>query len=82
MNDYAGYLGKSPYLEATPGGFRPKASYFATMQSRLYDFDGAAGPSLGPALRRFRLVYHSKSAIRRGDRWLARWKVFEILPPR
>jgi hypothetical protein len=48
------------------------------MQSRLYDFDGAAGPS--PALRRFRLVYRSKSAIRRGDRWLARWKVFEILP--
>jgi asparagine N-glycosylation enzyme membrane subunit Stt3 len=84
MNDYAGYLGRPPYLEAAGSGLRPKASYFATMQSRLYDFDGAASEASGaqvPALTRFRLVYHSKSAIRRGQRWLARWKVFEVLPP-
>ena len=80
MNDYAGYLGRPPFLR--PGG-DPTPAYFRTMQSRLYDFDGqgASLPGLDiPPLERFRLVYHSKSAVRRGGRWLARWKVFERLP--
>jgi asparagine N-glycosylation enzyme membrane subunit Stt3 len=84
LNDYAGYLGRPPYLEASPLGARPKPSYFRTMQSRLYDFDGAGGAFAETAvspLTRFRLVHRSKSAISRGGRWLARWKVFEILPP-
>jgi asparagine N-glycosylation enzyme membrane subunit Stt3 len=83
MNDYASYLGRPPLLERRGGELAPKARYFSTMQSRLYDFDGA-GERLGsetiPPLTSFRLRYHSKSAIRRGSAWLARWKVFEIVP--
>jgi asparagine N-glycosylation enzyme membrane subunit Stt3 len=82
MNDYAGYLGRPPYLEAgADGSLRPSPRYFATLQSRLYDFDGAGAnlPGLSiQALPHFRLLHRSQSAIRRGDRWLARWKVFEI----
>jgi hypothetical protein len=33
-----------------------------------------------PPLTRFRLIHQSASAIPRGGRWLARWKVFEITP--
>lgn len=82
MNDYASYLGKPPLLTASAGGLAPTPGYFRTMQSRLYDFDGT-GASLPagavPPLASFRLVFHSESAIRRGGRWLARWKVFEIV---
>jgi asparagine N-glycosylation enzyme membrane subunit Stt3 len=74
MNDYAGYLGRPPYLRPGAGG--PTPAYFRTMQSRLYDFDGEGVPHLS----RFRLVYHSKSAVQRGGKWLARWKVFERTP--
>jgi hypothetical protein len=83
MNDYARYLERAPYLAATPGGgLIPTARYFETVQSRLYDFDGAggrAGDLVVQPLAHFRLRYHSRSAIRRGDRWVARWKVFEIV---
>lgn len=82
MNDYAAYLGRPPYLAATAQGLSPTARYFATLQSRLYDWDGAgarAGDLMVEPLRHFRLVHHSKSAIPRGSRWLARWKVFEIV---
>lgn len=81
MNDYASYLGKAPYLAATPGGPSPTPAYFATMQSRLYDFGGKGaqlpGLSIAP-LSKFRLLFHSQTAIRRGDRWIPRWSVFEI----
>jgi hypothetical protein len=84
LNDYAGYLGRPAYLVAGPSGLEPTRPYFATMQSRLYDFDGRGmnvpGAETTP-LARFRLVYRSRSAIPRGGRWLARWKVFEITPP-
>jgi asparagine N-glycosylation enzyme membrane subunit Stt3 len=83
MNDYAGYLGRPPYLSWRPDGPTPLPSYFRTMQSRLYDFDGAGArlPGLeAPALSRFRLLYRSRSAIPRAGKWLARWKVFEIAP--
>jgi len=82
MNDYAGYLGRPPYLQDTERGPAPLPSYFSTLQARLYDFDGGAleggGVRIAP-LTHFRLLYHSRSAISRGGRWLARWKVFEIL---
>ena len=83
MNDYAGYLGRPPYFAPTKeGGLIPSAQYFRTLQSRLYDLDGAGGQALGlpiEPLRHFRLIHHSASAIRRGPRWLARWKVFEVV---
>ncbi len=82
MNDYAGYLERSPYLVPSRAGFEPTRDYFMTLQSRLYDFDGRglSTESLRvEPLAHFRLLYHSRSAIRRGGRWLARWKVFEIL---
>ena len=81
MNDYAAYLGKAPYLKQAPDGPSPTPAYFATMQSRLYDFGGKAaelpGLSIAP-LSKIRLLFHSQSAIRRGDRWIPRWSVFEI----
>ena len=82
MNDYASYLGRPPYLRVTDQGLAPAPAYFKTLQSRLYDFDGAAAEAGGvriEPLSKFRLVYRSRSAIRRGSRWIARWKVFEIL---
>jgi asparagine N-glycosylation enzyme membrane subunit Stt3 len=82
MNDYAGYVGRPPTLRPGVAGPEPTVAYFRTMQSRLYDFDGkgATLPGLEVApLARFRLVYSSKSAIPRGGRWLARWKVFEVV---
>jgi dolichyl-diphosphooligosaccharide--protein glycosyltransferase len=83
MNDYAGYLGRPPYLQMSPSaGLVPSASYFATVQSRLYDFDGGGGQLANltvEPLPHFRLLHHSQSAIRRGNRWVARWKVFEIV---
>ena len=83
MNDYAAAIGRPPYLAPGPGGGpQPDASYFRTMQSRLFDFDGAGARLPGieiPPLARFRLVYRSRSAIARGGRWFPRWRVFEIL---
>ena len=82
MNDYASYLGKPPLLRETPNGPLPVPGYFRTVQSRLYDFDargGRAGTIEVEPLSRFRLVHQSASAISRGGRWVARWKVFEIV---
>jgi dolichyl-diphosphooligosaccharide--protein glycosyltransferase len=81
MNDYAGYLGRAPLLERTAAGPKPAARYFATMQSRLYDFDGRGAELPGisvPPLASFRLVFASRTGILRGRRFVARWKVFEI----
>jgi len=83
MNDYAGYLGRPALLESRGGNLAPTARYFGTMQARLYDQDGGAtriGGISVPPLESIRLLYRSRSAIRRGDRWVARWKVFEIVP--
>ncbi len=84
MNDYAGYLGKAPVLDSTSSGPAPTLRYFATMQSRLYDFDGSGarlpGASIAPLVS-FRLRFQSRTAIPRGNRWIARWKVFEIVEP-
>jgi asparagine N-glycosylation enzyme membrane subunit Stt3 len=82
MNDYAGYLERPPYLRDTEQGPVPTPAYFSSLQSRLYDFDGAAAEVSGlkiEPLAHFRLIYRSRSAISRGGRWLARWKVFEIV---
>jgi hypothetical protein len=84
LNDYAAYVGRPPYLQPGPGGTVPTPAYFRTMQSRLYDFDAAGASIPGqelPPLSRFRLVYRSRSAISRGGKWLARWKIFEIVTP-
>ncbi|MFN2632106.1 MAG: STT3 domain-containing protein [Thermoanaerobaculia bacterium] len=81
MNDYAGYLGRPPLLTVAAGQAVPTPAYFQTLQSRLYDFDGAGGrvgsQAIAP-LASFRLRFHSASGIRRGGRWIPRWKVFEI----
>ena len=83
LNDYAGYVGRAPVLAAGPRGLQPTPAYFRTMQSRLYDFDGAgarlAGTEIAP-LAHIRLVHVSRTGIVRGGKWLARWKVFEIRP--
>jgi asparagine N-glycosylation enzyme membrane subunit Stt3 len=82
MNDYASYLDRPPYLVSTPNGPAPSRAYFETMQSRLYDFDGRGAQLPGfslPPLSRVRLLFHSRSAIRRGGRWIPLWKVFEIV---
>jgi asparagine N-glycosylation enzyme membrane subunit Stt3 len=74
MNDYARILGRPPYLLASETGLAPTSAYFRTMQSRLYDFDGA-----GPApLARFHLVHASRTGSLRAGRIVARWKIFEI----
>jgi hypothetical protein len=81
LNDYAGYFDRKPLLRRTDQGLMPLPSYFSTMQARLYDFDGGAfegGGNRFEPLRHFRLIYRSRSAIPRGTRWLARWKLFEI----
>ncbi|MDQ5872998.1 MAG: hypothetical protein M3547_12435 [Acidobacteriota bacterium] len=83
MNDYAGYLGRKPLLTPSDAGFAPTKEYFATLQSRLYDFDGAGTEQPGltvPPLRSFRLVFSSRTGIMRGGRFVSRWKVFEIVP--
>jgi asparagine N-glycosylation enzyme membrane subunit Stt3 len=81
MNDYASYIDRPASLQASAQGWTPSDRYFRTLQSRLYDFDGAGArlPQLTvPPLAHFRLRFRSSSAIQRGGRWLARWKVFEI----
>ena len=84
MNDYASYLERPPLFQNTPRGPVPTARYFSTMQSRLYDFGGRGAQMPGltiEPLTHFRIVYRSKSAIPRGERWIPRWVVFEIAPP-
>jgi len=75
MNDYARILGRPPYLALTSRGAAPTPAYFRTMQSRLYDFDGG-GPF---PLSRVRLAYASRTGTLRGGKFVARWKIFEIL---
>lgn len=81
MNDYASYVGKAPYFAPASSGGAPAPAYFSTMQSRLYD-DGGKGAELPGGtiapLSKFRLLFHSQSAVRRGDRWIPRWSVFEV----
>ena len=83
MNAYAEYVGKKGTLRSDAEGQLPTPEYFRTLQSRLYDFDGNgmnAGGVEVPPLTRFRLIHQSRTGIRRGGRWLARWKLFEIVP--
>jgi asparagine N-glycosylation enzyme membrane subunit Stt3 len=83
LNDYAEALDRPPLFKDDGQGPVPTPALFRTLQTRLYDFDGK-GADLGSGLviaplEHFRLVYRSKSAIRHGDRWIAQWKVFEIV---
>jgi dolichyl-diphosphooligosaccharide--protein glycosyltransferase len=85
MNDYASYLGRPPYLKETSDGLAPTPAYFTTVQARLYDYGGKGADLNGLAvepLAGFRLLFHSKSAMRRGDRWIPRWAIFEIVDDR
>jgi asparagine N-glycosylation enzyme membrane subunit Stt3 len=77
MNDYGKILGRAPYLAAAAQELVPTAAYFRTMQSRLYDFDGG-GPQ---PLTRFRLIHASRTGTLRGGRFVARWKIFEVVAP-
>ncbi|MEP6993720.1 MAG: STT3 domain-containing protein [Acidobacteriota bacterium] len=81
MNDYASYFDRPPYFEAGPQRM-PSPAYFKTMQARLYEFDGKgatfADLTVAP-VDGVRLLFHSQSAIRRGGRWVALWKVFEVV---
>ena len=88
LNDYASYLGRPPLVAGAPASGSPDRSftpaYFRTMQARLYEFDGKGAdlPGLPVAVEPVagvRLLFHSQSAIRHGDRWVALWKVFEIV---
>jgi len=82
MNDYAEYLGRAPLLEQTGGGLTPRRAYFETMQSRLYDFDAKGADLAGLAvepLKSFRLLFASQTGTMRGGRFVARWKVFEVV---
>ncbi|HYX21700.1 MAG TPA: hypothetical protein VFA98_12720, partial [Thermoanaerobaculia bacterium] len=85
IDEYAGYLGRPPLLaRAADGSIVPTPAYLATMQSRLYDFGGRGLTSevvAIPPLSRFRLLFDSKSAIRRGGVWVPRWRVFEVIEP-
>jgi len=85
IDEYAGYLGRPPLLRrAADGSLVPTPAYLTTMQSRLYDFGGRglASESVAiPPLSRFRLLFDSKSAIRRGGAWVPRWRVFEVIGP-
>lgn len=84
MNDYAKVLGRSPLLAPQAGSLAPTPAYFRTLQARLYDFEGAGAEFPGGVriepLSHFRLLYRSKTGVKRGDRYVAQWKVFEILP--
>ncbi len=40
MNDYASYLEKPPFFQGEGPARTASAAYFATMQARLYEFDG------------------------------------------
>ena len=82
MNDYGSILGMPPLVLATPAGTSVTPEYFRTVQSRLYDFDGAGaalpnGWTVRP-LEHFRLLLASRTGERRYGRFLARWKIFEI----
>jgi dolichyl-diphosphooligosaccharide--protein glycosyltransferase len=81
MNDYASYLEKPPFFVGEGPQKAASPAYFATMQARLYEFDGMGGQLPGltvEPVRGARLLFHSKSAIQRSGRWVALWKVFEI----
>jgi dolichyl-diphosphooligosaccharide--protein glycosyltransferase len=84
INDYARILGQPPFLTPQAGGLAPTPAYFRTLQARLYDFEGAVAEFPGGVriepLAHFRLLYRSKTGVRRGDRLVAQWKVFEIVP--
>src|SRR5215471_4948348 len=47
LNDYAGYVGRTPPLAE---GLQPTPRYLATLQSRLYDFDGSGVVTSGVSI--------------------------------
>ena len=82
MNDYASYLDKPPYFSGSGAALTISPAYLTTMQARLYEFDGKGANLPGQTVEPVpgvRLLFHSRSAIRRGGRWIAMWKVFEIV---
>ena len=80
MNDYASYLGRPPLLgagRADPDARLLRDDAVAPLRLRRR----GARSCRASRFRRsshFRLLFHSQSAIRRGDRWIPRWSVFEI----
>ena len=82
MNDYARTINRPALVIDEGRGLAATAAYFRTLQSRLFDFEGRGsilpGGETIPPVAHFRLLYRSKTAVRRGDGWVAQWKVFEI----
>jgi asparagine N-glycosylation enzyme membrane subunit Stt3 len=83
LNDYASYLEKPPFFTGEGRERKVAPAYFATLQARLYEFDGQGAqlpgvPMAVAPVPGVRLLFHSQSAVRHGDRWVALWKVFEI----
>jgi len=82
LNDYASYVGRAPLVTGEGPARTLSPAYYATMQARLWEFDGkgAERPGLTVApVPGVRLLFHSRSAVSRGGRWIALWKVFEIV---
>jgi dolichyl-diphosphooligosaccharide--protein glycosyltransferase len=82
LNDYASYLERPPFIAGEGAARTVSPAYYATMQARLWEFDGKgaelAGLTVAP-VRGVRPLFHSRSAVQRGGRWIALWKVFEIV---
>ena len=85
MNDYAGYLDKPRLLrrhrhrrrrDALRRVLRARCRRGSTSSTvraaELGDLTIAPVPGV-------RLLFHSRSAVRRGGRWIALWKVFEVV---
>lgn len=82
VDQYGQVLGRSGYTVKTANGGHANAKYLRTLQSRLHDFDGD-GATIGdltlPPLEHFRLRHSSKTGVRRFGRFVARWKIFEVV---
>jgi asparagine N-glycosylation enzyme membrane subunit Stt3 len=83
VDQYGQVLGRSGYTIKTPEGGQANPRYFRTLQSRLEDFDGE-GATMGdqtiPPLEHFRLRHASKTGVHRFGRFVAKWKIFEVVP--
>ena len=72
----------SGYTLTTEEGGQANLKYFRTLQSRLEDFDGEGatiGDQVIEPLKHFRLRHASRTGVNRFGRFVARWKIFEVI---